>query len=38
MVSKETAIRVLVKTAVESYAEGFETRHTAEKEDPFDFS
>lgn len=34
MISNESAIRTLVKTAVESYAEGFETRHVSEKNDP----
>jgi hypothetical protein len=34
MVPNETAIRALVKTSVEAYAEGFETRHIAEKSDP----
>jgi len=34
MVSNETAIRTLVKTAVESYASGFEDRHISEKDDP----
>ncbi|MFH0939297.1 MAG: TdeIII family type II restriction endonuclease [Planctomycetota bacterium] len=34
MITNEKAIRTLVKTAVESYSEGFEIRHIAEKDDP----
>jgi len=34
MADKEADIRALVKTAAESYAEGFEKRHIAEREDP----
>jgi hypothetical protein len=34
MIDNETAIRALVKTSVEAYAEGFETRHIAEYDDP----
>lgn len=34
LVSKETAIKSLVYTAVESYAEGFQGRHEGEKDDP----
>ena len=33
MTFNEKAIRALVKTAIESYAEGFEIRHIAEKDD-----
>jgi hypothetical protein len=33
-VKKEKAVRALVKTAVQSYANGFETRHLAEKGNP----
>ncbi len=33
MITNEKAIRTLVKTAVESYAQGFETRHISEKDD-----
>ena len=32
--SKKDAIKSLVYTAVESYAEGFQARHEAEKDDP----
>jgi len=34
MVENELAIRKLVKMAVESYAQGFETRHISEYDDP----
>jgi hypothetical protein len=34
MLENELVIRKLVKTAVESYAEGFETRHITEYDDP----
>jgi len=33
-VANESAIRALVKTAVESYAVGFQSRHQAEVDDP----
>jgi len=33
-IANESAIRALVKTAVESYAVGFQSRHQAEVEDP----
>lgn len=33
-ISKEEAIRALVRTAVEAYANGFKTRHLAEVKDP----
>ena len=33
-VANESAIRALVKTAVESYAVGFQSRHQAEVENP----
>jgi hypothetical protein len=34
MISNESAIRALVETAIESYADGFEIRHIKEKDDP----
>lgn len=34
MINEENAIRLLVKSAVESYASGFEDRHLSEYEDP----
>lgn len=34
VVEKEKAIRMLVETAVRSYATGFEARHVAQKDDP----
>jgi len=33
-VSKEKAMRALIKTAIESYATGFQTRHIKEADDP----
>lgn len=34
MISKEKAIRSIVKSSVESFAEGFSSRHIGEKDDP----
>lgn len=34
MVDKETAIRVIVRASIQSYASGFETRHLGERDNP----